>query len=278
MPQLSEVEIFRACRTLFGNEVQLNQDFLFYLQPAGVRTAYRKKAKTTHPDCFAIGTTITKNKQHQLFQDLNQAHQTMQSFLKQRKSFPSGHFSRSNTTYTQAKRRRQDHTAHQHYRSAANKNTSTANHNKNSSHIRQKFSRIPMRPLQFGQFLYYQGIIPFAAMITAITWQRRQRPALGAIAKRWGWLNDADIKSIINHHAGLQKFGERAEKLGLLTQLQVRTLLFHQRSQQQQIGKYFVENGYVDEQTLNQLLQQLAEHNRAFRQGLSGQFYYFHRN
>ena len=279
MSQLSEVEVFRACRTLFGSEVQLNQDFLFYLQPAGVRTAYRKKAKTTHPDCFAIDTVSTKDKQHQLFQDLNQAHQTVQSYLKQRKSFPSGHFSRSNTSYTQAKRRRQDHATQQQYRSAATKpKAPKPTPTKHSGQIRQKNSRLPMRPLQFGQFLYYLGIIPFATMITAITWQRRQRPALGEIAKRWGWLNDSDIKNIINYHAGLQKFGERAEKLGLLTQLQVRTLLFHQRSQQQQIGNYFIDNGYVDNLTLNQLLQQLAEHNRTFSKGLSGQFYYFHRN
>ncbi|MCK4503300.1 MAG: J domain-containing protein [Desulfuromonadales bacterium] len=255
MPQVSEIEVFRACRTLFGTEIQLNQDFLVYLQPAGVRTAYRKKAKTTHPDCFAVATGATQTKQHRLFQDLNQAHQTVQSYLKQRKKFPSGHFSRSHTAYTQAKRRRQDHTVKQ-----------------------RRHSPLPMRPLQFGQFLYYQGIIPFNAMITAITWQRRQRPALGEIAKRWGWLNDSDIKTIINYRNGIKKFGERAEQLGLLTPLQVRTLLFHQRSRQKQLGQYFIEQGYVDERTLNQQLLKLAEHNRTFSKGFMGNYYYFHRS
>ncbi len=256
MSQVSEIEVFRACRTLFGSEVKLNQDFLFYLQPAGVRTAYRSKAKTTHPDRFVEAATTTQNKQHRLFQDLNQAHQTVQSYLKQRKTFSSGHFSRSNTTYTQAKRRRQDHVIKQYRRT----------------------SPLPARPLQFGQFLYYKGIIPFSAMISAITWQRRQRPAVGEIAKRWGWLDDNKIKTIITHRGGLQKFGERAEHLGLLSALQVRTLLFHQRSQQKQLGHYFVEQGYINDQTLNQQLLQLAEHNRTCNHGFGGHYYYFHRN
>ncbi len=255
MPQVTETEVFRACRTLFGTELQLNRDFLSYLQPAGVRSAYRKKAKITHPDRFAISATATRSKQHRLFQDLNQAHQTVQIYLQQRKLFSAGNFSRNSPAYTQSNRRRQDPPNRQQQRSV-----------------------LPTRPLQFGLFLYYQGIIPFNAVIAAITWQRRQRPVLGAIAKRWGWLSDKNIHLIINYRNGFHKFGERAEQLGLLSQRQVRTLLFHQRSQQKQMGRYFVEQGYFDEATLNQLLLQLAEHNRAFRKGSSGHFYYFHRN
>ncbi len=265
MPQVTETEVFRACRTLFGTEIQLNRDFLFYLQPAGVRTAYRKKAKTTHPDCFAVATGGTQIKQHRLFQDLNQAHQTVQSYLKQRKTFPSGHFSRSHTAYTQAKQRRQAPPTRQ------------RQHAPFTQPQPQRRGPLPMRPLQFGLFLYYQGIIPFGAMISAIAWQRRQRPTVGEIAKSWGWLNDNNISTIINYRNGIQKFGERAEQLGLLNPLQVRTLLFHQRSRQKQLGHYFVEHGYINETTLNQLLLQLAEHNRTFRKGFSGHYYYFHR-
>ena len=253
MLQVTETEVFRACRTLFGSELQLNRDFLFYLQPAGVRSAYRKKAKTTHPDRFAISAIGTRTKQHRLFQDLNQAHQTVQTYLKQRKLFSSGSFSHNYPAYTQAKRRRQDPPQRQKQRAP-----------------------LPARPLQFGLFLYYSGVIPFNAVITAITWQRQQRPALGEIAKRWGWLSDKNIHEIINHRSGIHKFGERAEKLGLLNSLQVRTLLFHQRSRQKQMGHYFIEQGYFNEATLNQLLLQLAEHNQTFRKGFGGHYYYFH--
>ncbi len=252
MLQVTETEVFRACRTLFGTELQLNRDFLSYLQPAGVRSAYRKKAKITHPDRFAISAIGTRTKQHRLFQDLNQAHQTVQIYLRQRKLFSARKFSRNDSAYTQPSRRQ------------------------DSSHRQQQRRILPARPLQFGLFLYYQGIIPFNAVVAAITWQRQQRPVLGAIAQRWGWLNDKNIHTIINHRSGFHKFGERAEQLGLLNQRQVRTLLFHQRSQQKQMGLYFVEQGYFDEATLNQLLLQLAKHNQTFRKGFSGHYYYFH--
>ena len=255
MPQITEAEVFRACRTLFGAELNLNRDFLHYLQPAGVRSAYRKKAKATHPDRFAISATSTREKQQRLFQDLNQAHETVQKFLKQRERQPAtSHFrsSRSNTGYSP--RRRQDRPFSKFYRGP-----------------------LPTRPLQFGLYLYYLGIIPFNAVISAITWQRRQRPVLGDIAKRWGWLDDEQVKQILNHRGGGPRFGERAESLGLLTSLQVRALLIHQRTRQKQMGHYFIEQGFLDEDELNQLLIQLAEHNRTYRQGYSGLYYFYHR-
>lgn len=254
MAQISEVEVFRACRTLFGPELQLNRDFLHYLHPAGVRSAYRKKAKTTHPDRYAVSAVGVQKKQQGLFQDLNQAHETVQKFLKQRQRIQVRSHFRSHTNQSQPYRRHQDQPRSNFYRGP-----------------------LPPRPLQFGLFLYYQGLIPFNALISAITWQRQQRPALGDIAKRWGWLNEAQIKQILGHRKGACKFGERAEQLGLLSALQVRALLLHQRTRQKQMGQYFIEQGFFGKETLNLLLTQLAEHNQPFRHGYSGHYYYYHR-
>jgi hypothetical protein len=258
MPQISEAEVFRACRTLFGPELQLSRDFLSYLQPSGVRTAYRNKAKQTHPDRYAVSTAYVREKQQRLFQDLNQAHQTVQLFLRQRDlSQPGASFRSRTSSYSYQQpppRRRQERPPY------------------------NRFYRgpLPPRPLQFGLFLYYLGIIPFNAVIAAITWQRQQRPVLGDIARRWGWLNEEQIKQILTYRNGISKFGERAEQLGLLSALQVRALLLHQRTRQQQIGRFFIEQGYFDEEDLNQLLGTLADHNQSYRQSYSGQFYYFH--
>lgn len=255
MPHVTEAEVFRACRTLFGSELNLSRDFLLYLQPDGVRSAYRKKAKATHPDRFSIAEINVQKKQQRLFQDLNQAHETVQTFLKQRERMPATNTFRSAAPRSpQPQRRRQDRPYSKYYRGP-----------------------LPMRPLQFGLFLYYLGIIPFNAVISAITWQRRQRPILGEIAQRWGWLNEAQIRQIMNHRGGGHKFGERAEQLGLLTPLQVRALLLHQRTRQQQMGRYFIEQGFLEEGELNQLLNQLAEHNRTYRQGYAGHYYFYHR-
>ena len=256
MPKVTETEVFRACRTLFGPELQLNREFLSYLQPAGVRSAYRKKAKATHPDRFAMSAGTIRSKQNRLFQDLNQAHETVQSYLKQRQryTFSGGSTTHSRSAYRQPGRKRQD-----------------------PPQSKPQRGPLPTRPLQFGLFLYYLGVIPFNAVIAAIVWQRRQRPIIGEIAKKWGWLDENKINQIINHRGGAFKFGERAEKLGLLSPLQVRTLLFHQRSRQKQMGYYFVNQGYFDEATLNQLLLQLAEHNQTYRKNFGGQYYFHHK-
>jgi len=253
MSQLCETEIYRACRTLFGPDLQLNRNFLSYLQPSGVRSAYRRQAKEIHPDRFAIAAAEIRSKQHHLFQDLNQAHQTIQHFLKLRQHNkiswqPAGKYTNGTPT-----KRQQNPAGGQ----------------------RQSF-KVPPYPLQFGLFLYYLGVIPFKDMIAAISWQRRQRPQMGAIAKRWGWLNEDHIRQIIAYRGKPLRFGEKAERLGLLSSLQVRTLLFHQRTRQKQIGEYFIEQGFFDEATLHDLLGQLAEHNRRYRKDLSSQFYYYH--
>lgn len=258
MLQVSEAEVFRACRTLFGPELQLNNDFLSYLQPDGVRSAYRKKAKVVHPDKFSVAATEVKARQQSLFQDLNHAHQTVLNYLKQRQIFTRSNPYRSRQSYRTQQAQRHD---------PPKSNTKKQPHN----------GSLPARPLQFGTFLYYQGAIPFKTLINAITWQRRQRPSLGAIAERWGWLNNEQIKAIIFHRSGSKRFGEKAEKLGMLNASQVRTLLYHQRTRQQQLGRYFIDNNIFDEATLNLYLQQLAEHNCKHRQHHSDQYYYFHR-
>lgn len=253
MPQVTEAEVFRACRTLFGPELNLSQDFLTYLQPSGVRSAYRKQAKIIHPDRFAVASAHVQAKQHRLFQDLNHAHQTVLDYLKHRRFKPvfstSGKYT---STHHSAPRQRKDPPQWQ-----------------------QQYN-LPKRPLQFGLFLYYKNIIPFNEMVAAVIWQRRQRPKLGEIARNWGWLSDHDIRAIVNSRLGLTRFGEKAEKLGLLTPQQIRTMLYFQRSKQPPMGRYFVEHGYLNETTLQDLLHQLAEHNRTHDRSFSGQFYYYH--
>lgn len=251
MPQIPESELFHACRVLFGSELHLSRDFLNYLQPSGVRTAYRKKAMDTHPDRFASSCTSVKAKQEKLFQSLNQAHEIVQNFLKQRNANPAEAFKKAQP---------------KHYSRPYAKRPSQG-----KSHVYN--GPLPTRPLQLGQYLYYRGLIPYAAVISAITWQRRQRPSLGEIARRWRWLNDRDIERILKLRGGFSRFGERAERLGLLNPLQVRTLLLHQRTHQQQIGRYFVENNYLTEHALDVLLSELSEHNHKYRHASTGQFY-----
>ncbi len=256
MSQITEIQAYRACRTLFGPDLQFNRDFLHYLQPSGVRSAYRNKAKAIHPDRFAVAEQRIKEKQQRLFQDLSLAYETVQQFLKQRDRFcPAKNHRSPAASPAQPQRRSGPRSRSQYYRGP-----------------------LPARPLQFGLFLYYQGTIPFNAVISAISWQRQQRPTIGEIARRWGWLNDVQIRQVLNLRKAGARFGERAEQLDLLSQLQVKALLLHQRSRQKQMGEFFIEQGFFDAETLNLLLGKLAEHNRTYRREFGGQYYYHHRS
>jgi len=246
MMQISETEVFKACRILFGSGLQFNRNFLQYLQPAGAHSAFRKQAKNTHPDSQRKGDAKISPAAH-LFQDLNQAHQLIQNYLRQR-----------------------DLAARKH--SAAAARPSTSGSVPRSAQMKPQ-GPLPTRPLQFGLFLYYRGLIPFKALISGLIWQRQQRPAIGQIAQRWGWLNELEIKQVLNCR-DIGTFGERAEQLGLLSSIQVRAILLHQRSRQGKLGDFFVEQGLLSSTQIRQLLDDLSDHNLKYRHGYPHHFYY----
>lgn len=252
MMQISENEAFSACRVLFGNDLQISRDFLRYLQPAGAQSAFRQMAKKTHPDKHHNAPAGFKLRQSQLFQDVNQAHKLLQNYLRQRDlcTTPAAQ-------YPQYRGRPASH------RSEPRPRPFSAT------------GKIPARPLQFGQYLYYRGLISFRTLACALVWQRQQRPVLGQVAQRWGWLDADGVRQILDCRI-LGRFGERAEHLGLLNGLQVRALLLHQRTRQHKIGVYFVEQGIFSEADLEHLLACLAAHNQQYRHGFSHQPYYYH--
>jgi hypothetical protein len=249
MMQISETEAFRACRVLFGNDLNLNRSFLQYLQRSGAHSAFRKQAKTTHPDCAPQLAPENRN-QILLFQNLNQAHQVVQNYLRQRDILSA----RTRTI-------------------PASKPVKPASYSSYQTQSGKEQGPLPTRPLQFGQYLYHRGLIPFSALLGALTWQRKQRPVIGQIAQRWGWLNDGEIREILTCRK-LGRFGDRAEDLGLLSSLQVRAILLHQRTRQGKIGSYFIEQGLLSIDEVNRLLNDLSEHNLKYRHGHSHHFYY----
>jgi len=104
-----------------------------------------------------------------------------------------------------------------------------------------------MRPLLFGEFLYYSGLIPWKALIEAIVWQQRQRPRFGEVAMRWFHLSNREIDWILSEKKPFERIGEAAVRKSLLNRFQVNTILYYQRSRQRKIGEFFVEKGYLTE-------------------------------
>lgn len=238
----SESNLLSACRTLFGHDVNLSHDFLLYLQPSGAKSAFRSQAKAHHPDGFAGSSAQVRLQQTERFREIRQAYDLIINFLENR------HKCRQGSLFNQAS----PPTSHWR-RSAARPRPSQKPHTRSNV--------VPAIPLEFGMFSYYQGKVTYQQLIEALVWQRRQRPTLGAIALKWGWLTEAKVAQILGHRGRAVRFGKKAIELGYLRVHQVDALLKYQRSLQQRIGQYFIEKGLLTEAEADQISRNLALHN-----------------
>lgn len=238
----SETALFNACRTLFGKEVNLSREFLSYLQPSGAKTAFRNQAKVHHPDAHANASVQIRQQQAERFREIRQAYDLITTFLDTRQ--------------------------HAKPRTHSKGPSQTASHWGSSSPRQRKQqkphpgpAKIPSIPLEFGMFTYYQGKVTYQQLIEALVWQRRQRPTLGVIAQKWGWLSEAKVAQILGHRGRASRFGKKAIELGYLNPHQVETLLRHQRSLQTRIGQYFIEKGLLTEEEADLISRNLEHHN-----------------
>lgn len=251
MTTITEADVVQACQTLFGKEINISRDFLFYVQPSGVKSAYRKKAKENHPDLFAADPLHVQRKQTDLFREILSAYDVLNLFFKQREE---GAWSAvSARTAAPEKPRPERRNSARPEPAARRTGDDTYYH-----------GSVPFRRLQIGQYLYYRGKISFGILISALVWQRRQRPSIGDIAIRWGWLDAERIKRLFATAGELpRRFGEKAVEMGLLTVFQVNTILMFQRMQQLRLGHYFVQNTILTEEQLDSLVHELNAHNAA---------------
>ena len=242
MPLQSDTALLNACRTLFGKEISLSLEFLNHLQPSSARTAFRSQAKAHHPDAHANSSSQIHRQQTEHFREICQAYDLIIDFLAKR------HHNR------QASPKANPSQAPSHCsRTSARQHTQERPHALSSS--------VPAIPLEFGMFAYYQGRVSYQQLIEALVWQRRQRPMLGAIAQKWGWLSDAKVTQILAHRGRAVRFGNRAIEIGYLEAHQLEELLQHQRSLQKRIGEYFIEKGLLTEEEAEQISQGLKAHN-----------------
>ncbi len=249
---LTETDVLQACQTIFGTETHVCSGFLSYLQPNGARSAFRKIAKENHPDYFAREALHVQKYQTELFQKIVNAYEVLNLFFKQR---DAGSWGAVSAGYAVDLGRRD-------YRHGG---PSAARRKQNRSAETVFRSPLPFRILELGRFLYYQGMISYEALISALVWQRRQRPVIGDIALRWGWLTTPAVNHVLGAMNCKGRFGERAVQLGLLTLFQVNTLLFYQRSQQERLGRYFIEKKILSPGDLDRVVRKLNEHNAAVR-------------
>jgi hypothetical protein len=218
-------EVSKACRVLFGPEIEVSVDFLKYLQPEGLRSAYRKKALETHPD---RSNAIQKNERHMndRFIEATSAYHKLRPLVGGQLPFQP------------EKRRRENFSA-----PVSPKN-------------------IPKRKLLIGQFLYYSGLISWQTLIDAIVWQRKKRPRIGDIALDWRMLNKMDVQRILQWKGLNEKFGERAISLGYLNRFELMALLGKQRNLKYPIGEYFVRHKILHVADMEFMVERHQTHNK----------------
>ncbi len=247
--RLTEAQVAEACKTLFGSEITVRRSFLLYIQPSGAKSAYRRKAKETHPDLFTDADPLQQKKQALLFIEILKAYDVLNAFFKQR----------DEGLWKEVKRA----VAPRERRATPRPPKTAAKEPPGTPEKDAQFwgGGIPFRPLEIGRYLYYSRRISYQTLIEALVWQRNQRPIIGDIALRWGWLSSGGIDQITQSSGLSGRFGEKAMGLGLLSSFQVKTLLFFQRSQQERLGQYFVVHKLLAREDLERFVADLQEHN-----------------
>jgi curved DNA-binding protein CbpA len=255
--QESTAELFNACRTIFGSQVNVSTEFLRYLQPVGVKSAYKKRALETHPDrAKQIGGSPRKLQDE--FRTVKQAYELLLSYVENKTrrivSDPSFTGRRTRGQYQHSRQHKQASCDHGHYQPQQRRHRrSPVDH----------FYRgpIPRRNLMLGQYLYYTGRISWRMLIEAISWQRTLRPCIGQIAMQSGMLSQRDVVKILTERRIEERFGECAVRIGYITPIEQTTLVSRQSKQQRRIGEYFVNQKLLSEDELASLIDRHRMHN-----------------
>ena len=283
---LAEQELFHACQILFGSELDVGRDFLEYLQPSGIKTAYRKKARETHPDTAAARGEIACRRHAAEFQNVQQAYEHLSRYLEAReKGFRFR--GRAAARNRWAARKQQEQTrknarpaSSSAYRTGSSTRNRTSHHQnphgktrQQANYTRQQHSSysgvyrnlyqgsIPERRMRLGHFMYYSGLIDWRTIIQALVWQRTHRPRLGEIGCRMGWLTEDDVRLILKNRKFMEPFGETAVNLRMLTRNQLVTMIRYQKYLQKKFGQFFVENRLLTAEQLRRVLARYSEHN-----------------
>jgi hypothetical protein len=259
--QTTSTELFQACETIFGPEIKVSIDFLEYLQPTGIKTAFRKRAFETHPDrAKALGSfAIDLNEE---FINVRKAYERLLLFVETKNE---GTVSAS---LFNDLRPQQDY-SHQSTENYSYNNTQYKSGQKKGYHNQRRKSHpdhfhtgtLPKGNLLLGQFLYYSGLISWQTLIEAICWQRRQRPLIGQIAVAWGLISYQDVLRILTVRAFDEKFGECALRTGYISNFELFALVGKQKKLQHPFGEYFIQSGILSSKELMSMAQKHQLHN-----------------
>jgi hypothetical protein len=256
----SPSQLFDACRVLFP-EAPIQQVFLEQLHQQNLKSAFRALAKEYHPDSRIGAYDSTRHTD--TFRRVTAAYEMLSGFIRKRDKvytlqFPSQTGAHMATSH------------HHHPGPTGNRGFRARTHfNKAARSPNEHYysGPLPTIPLQIGLYLYYRSAVSYQAVVRAIMWQRDMRPPFGELASAWGWLDPYYISVIRSATDIPGTFGERAIKLGLLTDKQVKFILTHQKTMQVPLGRYFLIHGLLSRYELEKYLREHSLHNREIARG-----------
>jgi len=237
-------ELFDACGVLFGPDVEVSIEFLKYLQPSGIKDAYRCQAFKTHPD-RAAALDQDEEFLNDRFKTLTQAYERLIAAVK----------GNGRVLMQQSKPRTPER------RPEYRKPTKKPNPYPKNDHFYSKKGAVPKRKLLIGQYLYYSGYISWNTLIEVIVRQRRDRPPIGQIAANWGLIDSDQLQYILANRKFSEKFGDYAVRNEYFTQRNLLALLYKQKKLQRPIGHYLVKYG-LRLDVLDRLVKEQKIHNR----------------
>jgi len=279
---VAEEELYRSCHLIFGKDLKVSREFLKYLQLSGIKKAYRQKALELHPDVICSQSQLLQQARTVQFIDVHHAYENLIVYLNERdkgfclQSDSCQKPARQNNSSTSVRSHRPYHPRPQEFNATLRRDHYAANKQcfkEKNGRKKQSTCHIPVDPktlykgpmpqcqLFFGRYLYYSGIINLQIIGQALVWQRSQRPRLGEIGYRLGWLGKNDAFQILKHRTENQLFGESALVLGLLTKEQLQQMILQQKKLHKRFGQYFVAKNYWSPVTLVKFIMMHKDHN-----------------
>ena len=107
----------------------------------------------------------------------------------------------------------------------------------------------------FGEFLVLRRLLTPRAVLNVLKHQARARPHIGELAVHKGWLTWGQVLGIVSLAERMQqRFGDTAEKEGLLKTVQIELLLTEQEAATPSLSDCIVDLGFIDRHVLEREL------------------------
>jgi len=246
--------VIQAGSVLFGSQTTISSRFLYEdLDLSSVKSAFRRIALLTHPDCFHGSTESVQEINRSRFIEAHQAYERLIDFIRER--------DRKNTSKSSAEQ--------QWSKASPNLKRKQAHQRTNTFYKQGPISfyyrgMMPQFRLRLGEFLYYSGVISWQLLIDSIVWQRTNRPRFGDIAGELQFLTHREVVFIINHKRFRELTGTAALRLRLLCQHEVNVILGYQKGLRKPIGLYFITHACMSSERLQKFIKELYRHNAMY--------------